>query len=399
MRAVPRSAALPEGAMSLGAELGARVSAVTRRMHVDPAGRPGLPVWPELMTVQRNVVDHCARALMGEGARGGALELDSQAQRIALRGGQLAGYVTWLRMLEDAVTEAAVGILGEGSVVRTRGTVRRVFDAVLQQEVSAYAETNAMSALRERLGHELVALLVSGSPLEPSLVAEHARQLGLDGRHPVRAIVARGASRQAGAGPAGQLGDRVATVLAELVEPGQLLTARHGDYFVAICPSEGVDLVGILGRLLTDQAGARGVIAVGDEVREITLAQGTARPALSAARLAWHRELWGTPVLCTDLVLDILLMSNPYYCRKIIDSALGGLEERPHLVATIRALIEAEMSIQLAAERLVIHPNTVSYRLRQIAELTGKDPRQLATLTEFRVAFLAEDVLLARQAT
>lgn len=47
----------------------------------------------------------------------------------------------------------------------------------------------------------------------------------------------------------------------------------------------------------------------------------------------------------------------------------GGEE----VLASVRAWLAAGMRVDPAAERLFIHPNTMRYRLKRFAELTGVD--------------------------
>ena len=42
----------------------------------------------------------------------------------------------------------------------------------------------------------------------------------------------------------------------------------------------------------------------------------------------------------------------------------------------------SDLSVKGAAERLFVHPNTVRYRLRRIAEITGRDMRSFAELMD-----------------
>jgi DNA-binding PucR family transcriptional regulator len=49
---------------------------------------------------------------------------------------------------------------------------------------------------------------------------------------------------------------------------------------------------------------------------------------------------------------------------------------------TIRAFSDADLNVAKAAQRMHVHPNTVRYRLRQIASKTGHDPRTFAGLVE-----------------
>jgi DNA-binding PucR family transcriptional regulator len=51
-------------------------------------------------------------------------------------------------------------------------------------------------------------------------------------------------------------------------------------------------------------------------------------------------------------------------------------------VETIRAFAAADLNVANAAQRMQVHPNTVRYRLQQIATKTGYDPRTFAGLVE-----------------
>jgi len=71
-------------------------------------------------------------------------------------------------------------------------------------------------------------------------------------------------------------------------------------------------------------------------------------------------EVWGTPALAT-----------------YVDDALGELrarDKRGTLRETLLAYLNAGGSQTETANALGIHRNTLAYRLRQIAGLTGRDP-------------------------
>ena len=53
-------------------------------------------------------------------------------------------------------------------------------------------------------------------------------------------------------------------------------------------------------------------------------------------------------------------------------------------IETIRAFADADLNVAGAAQRIQVHPNTVRYRLGQIATKTGHDPRTFAGLVELR---------------
>jgi sugar diacid utilization regulator len=53
---------------------------------------------------------------------------------------------------------------------------------------------------------------------------------------------------------------------------------------------------------------------------------------------------------------------------------------------TVEALFAADLQVSAAARALELHPNSLRYRLRRIAELTGRDPRRLTDLLELITA-------------
>jgi DNA-binding PucR family transcriptional regulator len=63
------------------------------------------------------------------------------------------------------------------------------------------------------------------------------------------------------------------------------------------------------------------------------------------------------------------------------------------LVETLRAFLRHGFSAAATAEALIVHPNTISYRLRRIEELLGIDCHDPRALLEVQFAFLIEGVL------
>ena len=57
-------------------------------------------------------------------------------------------------------------------------------------------------------------------------------------------------------------------------------------------------------------------------------------------------------------------------------------DDRAAAFQTIRAFSEADLNVAKAAEQMHVHPNTVRYRLQQIASKTGHDPRSFTGLVE-----------------
>jgi hypothetical protein len=74
-----------------------------------------------------------------------------------------------------------------------------------------------------------------------------------------------------------------------------------------------------------------------------------------------------------DVLLDFVL-TRPSPARDLLAAVLIPLEDGPDLIATLEAYLAADFDRRGAAAALHVHPNTLDYRLRRVAELTGLDP-------------------------
>jgi sugar diacid utilization regulator len=85
---------------------------------------------------------------------------------------------------------------------------------------------------------------------------------------------------------------------------------------------------------------------------------------------------------------DYVVASAPETARRLVDPAVREFlaEDRGVFKDTIRALADADLVLNVAAERLRIHPNTAKYRLSRIEERTGRNPRRVGDLFELLVA-------------
>lgn len=68
------------------------------------------------------------------------------------------------------------------------------------------------------------------------------------------------------------------------------------------------------------------------------------------------------------------------------DRARGGV-----LTATLRTFAGADLNLRVAAEQLFVHPNTAQYRLRRLAERTGRNPRNIGDLVDLLLAIALDD--------
>ncbi|WP_245984110.1 PucR family transcriptional regulator [Streptomyces tateyamensis] len=91
---------------------------------------------------------------------------------------------------------------------------------------------------------------------------------------------------------------------------------------------------------------------------------------------------------------DVLLeyqLSRPSPARDGLAALLAPLVGRPELLGTLRAFHAAGFDRRRAAGQLNVHPNTVDYRLRKAAALTGLDPGRTGDLPVLRAALAAHD--------
>ncbi|MFC4126992.1 PucR family transcriptional regulator [Nocardia rhizosphaerae] len=89
-----------------------------------------------------------------------------------------------------------------------------------------------------------------------------------------------------------------------------------------------------------------------------------------------------------DLALEYQL-TRPGPGRARLGELLAPLDKHPELYETLRVHIANNMNRRRTARLLHIHTNTVDYRLRRIAQLTGLDPTQGSGLWQLRSAMIA----------
>jgi hypothetical protein len=328
-----------------------------------------------------------------EAAEGRGLD----ALHAALRVG---GRVTWQRLREQA---AAGG--GDADVLARIGeAIFRYLDELAAACSAGYAEATAEFAGETgRLRHRLLDLLLSDPPAPPEAVSSMARAIGW--RLPRRVAVVALAERAAST--AGPLPPLPAGVLAGLArrEPCLLVPDPDGPGRFRLLeaglrgwPAPGGAAPGgaapggaapggaapggaASGRAASGGAGdgtPAGCLAAVGPVVPLGQAGGSLRWARRALALAQRGQVRGANgiVRCDEHLATLVLLADPELAGMLSGQTLAPLRRlRPgqadRLAETLLAWLESADNAETAARRLHVHPQTVRYRLRQLAELFG----------------------------
>ncbi|MGH8964960.1 MAG: PucR family transcriptional regulator, partial [Actinomycetes bacterium] len=177
-----------------------------------------------------------------------------------------------------------------------------------------------------------------------------------------------------------------------------LLRERRG-VLLALVPLDrpGPGLVPLLTEMLDGEPGRSLFVSAGEPGKSLSAAGHSCRQALSALEISIYRDQRGQVTQCTDVILEVLLAHNRWVSNRLIETRIGQLVEKPHLLDTLRVYITCDMALQRTAEELLVHPNTVAYRLRQIATLTGRDMRRITDIGDLNVALMAYDAIQMRR--
>ncbi len=257
--------------------------------------------------------------------------------------------------------------------------------ALLQHAAMAAAVEVAHTSLRQshqrQLGAALFAQLLD-SRLDP---AAAERQLAAHGIAAPRAqlLASRGA---------GDENQRLLHIGLRRRRIGHLLLRRGPVFLMLLDSPDGaelpVDLVA--GRLGTATAvgvsNALGTpLRVPDAAREAMWALGVAKSRPS--RIARYDE--ATPLLA---------LRDPAEAQELVDRALGTLLEYDRssggeLVRSLAVFLACRRSWQATARELNVHRQTVIYRMRRVAELTGRTLTETADIAELWLALSALEVL------
>lgn len=243
--------------------------------------------------------------------------------------------------------------------------------------------------VQERLSGDLLAdLLRPAGVAQPAALLDRAAAFGLDLREPHTLCLVVPAD---GRGP-GALTARCRDVL-----PAPALVGVHDGAVVVLLPA-AADPVAALGRLHARRGPDEPVTVVGRTVDTLDGYLPAYRIAAGVARL----RAGSGPGLVDARALGTaaLLLAQggpPEDLRRFARQVLGPLadprtERDRDLVTTLRAWLASGCSVARTAEALVMHVNTVAYRLKRVAEILRRDLGEVQTRFDVHLALLVLEV-------
>jgi hypothetical protein len=116
-----------------------------------------------------------------------------------------------------------------------------------------------------------------------------------------------------------------------------------------------------------------------------------AEEAREVLRLARRMGMDAGVLTLDDVLLEHAIATPPETADRLA-AVVAPLLAKPDLVATVEAWFAADFDRRRAAAALHVHPNTLDYRLRRVAELTGLDPATARGLQVLGAALTARRV-------
>lgn len=165
----------------------------------------------------------------------------------------------------------------------------------------------------------------------------------------------------------------------------------------ALCATQGERLAVVLGGVPDPARSAASVadlfgdgpVVVGPVSGGLDHAHVSARAAMSAFRAAGGWPDAPRPVRSIELLPERALAGDGHARRHLVDEVYVPLRQaRGALIETLSAYLDGGSSLEATARALFVHPNTVRYRLKQVAEITGFAPTDARDAFALRMALV-----------
>lgn len=262
------------------------------------------------------------------------------------------------------------------------------FDLLTEEMINSYRETaSALEAAQRRVENELVAAIASGVAPTASDLDHWAQALGVEQSGPWFSF-AIGSPADADHTEVLRLRQRIGKALQGSVS-GPLLFGDIGKLTVALARprADSATIREVLHQALEDFGSAVAyAVGVGGVSADLVSAQESAQEARDAVAVALGGVRSTRVVQFDDVLVEVLLAREPRLAARLVESRLGPLRDHAYLIDTLEALVACDHSQAAVAKALFVHPNTVTYRIRRIQQLTGFDPLAMSDFTEMATA-------------
>lgn len=267
---------------------------------------------------------------------------------------------TAIATVEDAIPE----LVDEAEVSRLREAVLRYSRDLAFAAAGVYARAAEQRGGWDARLESLVVHAVIRGEADDTL-ASRAAELGWEDVTDVAVV--------AGRLPDGESGQALSALRDAARRSGrEALTAAQGARLICVLGgstdpvADTTELIGAFGP---------GPVVVGPRVPHLFAAGRSARAALSGmdAAPAWASA--PRPVAADELLPERALLGENPARRMLVDRVYVPLRDNPAaLLETVQAYLDNGRVLEATARLLFLHPNTVRYRLRKVADAVGLDP-------------------------
>ncbi|NUT19924.1 MAG: helix-turn-helix domain-containing protein [Hamadaea sp.] len=333
-----------------------------------------------VMLVAQSGVRSLVEWLRQDDHRAGTQEVSDEifdaAPRALARSISLQQTVALIKVTIDVVEEQVPELAAEGEEDLLRQAILRYSREVAFSAARVYARAaETRGAWDARLQALLVDALLRGDSSD--VLASRAAALGWSDAPPVAVAVGRSPGGEAAA--VLHAVHRLARRLGVEVFGGV-----HGDRLVVVLGG-AADPLAAAEKLAP--AFGEGPIVVGPAVPSLDEASTSARSALAGFRAAAAWPAAPRPVAAEALLPERALAGDAEARRVLRQDIYGSvLRSGGELLETLDAFLTHGGALEATARALFVHPNTVRYRMRRVAEITGYAPLSPRDAFTLRVA-------------
>ncbi|CAN3129751.1 PucR family transcriptional regulator [Mycobacterium sp. smrl_JER01] len=151
------------------------------------------------------------------------------------------------------------------------------------------------------------------------------------------------------------------------------LSDVHGTWLVAVVSGGLSPTERFLSELL--RVFADGPVVIGPTAPTLGAAHRSATEAIAGMNAVAGWAGAPRPVLARELLPERALLGDATAAGALEGEVMRPLADAgPALMETLDAYLDSGGAIEACARKLFVHPNTVRYRLKRIADFTGRDP-------------------------